>query len=410
MSDSDCILKVDQVSKVYQLGVIGRTTLREDLQRKVALIKGEEDPSLLIGQKERAHGYFKAVDNVSFEAKRGERIALIGKNGAGKSTLLKLICRVTAPTEGRIGYDGKLTSMLEVGTGFHPELTGRENIYLNGAILGMKRSEIDRRFDQIVEFSEVEEHIDTPVKRYSSGMFVRLAFAVAANLPSDIMIMDEVLAVGDIDFQQKCLSRMREVADDENRTIIYVSHNMETVLSLCDRCLVLDSGKLIFDGDIEEGIRLYRGQSFAGSSRDYHDAHEHTHSRRYSEDARILSASFETDFSAVRDELAIKIAWENPYDLPKLCLRVGIHDKLNALLGSKVFFDIEKEYADGLFTIDTSRLQNGSYRTDYSLFILGPTGSERPVDHVEGMPFTINDPLRNAPLIWDSRHWGKISF
>lgn len=410
MPESDLILKVEQVSKEYRLGVIGRTSLREDIQSKLATLRGREDPNLLIGQKERAHGYFKAVDDVSFKAKRGERIALIGKNGAGKSTLLKLICRVTAPTEGRIGYDGRLTSMLEVGTGFHPELTGRENIFLNGAILGMKRSEIERRYDEIVDFSEVGEHIDTPVKRYSSGMLVRLAFSVAAHLTADIMIMDEVLAVGDIDFQQKCLSRIREVADDENRTIIYVSHNMETVLSLCDRCLVLDSGKLIFDGDIEEGVRLYRGKYFAGTSRDYSSSTEHEHSRRYSGDARILSASFESDAAAVHDELAIKVAVDNPYKLPNLCLRVAIHDELDVLLGSKVFFNIEKDHADGLFKIDTSRLQNGNYRTDYSLFILGPMGGERPVDHVEGMGFTIDDPSRNAPLVWDARHWGRISF
>ena len=202
---------------------------------------------------------FWADKNIDFVLKKGDMLGIIGANGAGKSTLLKLISRVTAPTEGTIYLNGTIASMLEVGTGFHPELTGRENVYLNGAILGMTEAEISSKFDQIVEFSELERFIDTPVKRYSSGMYVKLAFSVAAHLNSDIMIMDEVLAVGDVDFQKKCLGRMSEAAAHEDRTVLYVSHNISTVRSLCTRCLVLDHGKVSYLGDVETGISKYLG-------------------------------------------------------------------------------------------------------------------------------------------------------
>lgn len=259
------LLKVQDVSKVYRLGMIGGTTLREDLLRLKAKILKQDDPTRKIGEKEidpaLVGSRFKALDHISFEVKRGEAVGIIGHNGAGKSTLLKLITRITAPTEGWIGLNGRITSMLEVGTGFHPELTGRENIYMNGAILGMTRKEIDEKIDEIIEFSEVSKFIDTPVKRYSSGMYVKLAFSVAAHLDSEIIIMDEVLAVGDMAFQKKCLDKMRDAATREGRTILYVSHNMNTIRQLCDRCIVLDHGQIIFDGDVEEGIGKYMSSS-----------------------------------------------------------------------------------------------------------------------------------------------------
>ena len=195
---------------------------------------------------------FLVLDDVSFEVSKGECVGIIGHNGAGKSTLLKLISRITAPTSGDIWMNGRVASMLEVDTEFHGELTGRENIYMNGAILGMKKKEIDEKMEDIIEFSECRQFIDTPVKRYSSVMYVKLAFSVAAHLDSEIMIMDEVLAVGDINFQQKCLEKMRSVATEEGRTILYVSHNMSTIRTLCNRCMVLDHGKLNFDGDAEK--------------------------------------------------------------------------------------------------------------------------------------------------------------
>lgn len=254
------ILKAEHVTKEYILGAIGGKTFRNELQSWWAVRHNREDPNTKIGTTQKSSNQcFKALDDISFEVEDGEALGIIGHNGAGKSTLLKLISRVTAPTKGRIFLNGSIASMLEVGTGFHPELTGRENIYLNGAILGMTKSEISRKFDEIVAFSELEQFIDTPVKRYSSGMYVKLAFSVAAHLNSDIMIMDEVLAVGDVDFQRKCIGRMSEATSKEDRTVLYVSHNISTVRSLCTRCLVLDHGRIDYLGDVETGINRYLG-------------------------------------------------------------------------------------------------------------------------------------------------------
>ena len=208
------------------------------------------------------------MDGIDLTVYRGERVGIIGNNGAGKSTLLKLLSRVTAPTEGTIDIWGRVSSMLEVGTGFHREMTVRENIYLNGSILGMTRREIDARMEDIVAFSEIGAFIDTPVKRYSSGMFVKLAFSVAAHLNSEIMIMDEVLAVGDMAFQKKCLDTMRKAAEQEGRTVLYVSHNMNTIRRLCDRCIVLDKGKVIFDGETERGIAVYMNHGISENAVD----------------------------------------------------------------------------------------------------------------------------------------------
>lgn len=256
---SDIAIRIEHVSKEYRLGNIGGGTLRGDLQSLWAKINHREDPNSLIGNGAQIYSTdrFLALNDISFEVKKGEALGIIGHNGAGKSTLLKLLSRVTAPTAGKISYNGRIASMLEVGTGFHPELTGRENVYMNGAILGMTKAEIDKKFDQIVEFAEMEKFIDTPVKRYSSGMYVKLAFAVAAHLDSEILVMDEVLAVGDMKFQQKCLGKMGDAANSEGRTVLYVSHNMNTIRQLCTRCIVMDHGSVIFDGDTESAIAVY---------------------------------------------------------------------------------------------------------------------------------------------------------
>ena len=255
---NESMILVDHITKEYILGQIGGTTLRDELQRLSARMNHREDPTQKIGAKQYKQGdTFLALNDVSFDVDTGERVGIIGRNGAGKSTLLKLISRVTAPTNGMIGLNGRVASMLEIGTGFHPELTGRENIYMNGAILGMRKKEIDAKLEDIIDFSECRQFIDTPVKRYSSGMYVKLAFAVAAHLDSEIMVMDEVLAVGDVAFQKKCLEKMSDVSRSQGRTILYVSHNMNTIRQLCKRCIVLDQGKLIYDGDVEEGIRHY---------------------------------------------------------------------------------------------------------------------------------------------------------
>ena len=252
MRENSLMIRVENVKKQYRLGQIGGGTLRGDLQSWWARKRGKEDPNTLIGTDQRLIGTtFMALNGVSFTVNKGEAVGIIGSNGAGKSTLLKLLTHVTAPTSGDIDLYGRVASMLEVGTGFHPEMTGRENVYLNGAILGMTRAEIDAKMAEIIEFSEVGDFIDTPVKRYSSGMFVKLAFSVAAHLDSEIMIMDEVLAVGDMKFQKKCLTKMRQAARRDGKTVLYVSHNMATIRDLCDRCIVLDKGKVIFDGDVD---------------------------------------------------------------------------------------------------------------------------------------------------------------
>ena len=252
------VIQVNGLKKKYKLGQIGGGTLTADLQSWWARIRGKEDPNLIIGTDTRLFGTtFMALNGIDLTVYKGEALGIIGRNGAGKSTLLKILSRITAPTEGEIKLNGRVASMLEVGTGFNNEMTGRENIYMNGAILGMTRAEVDSKIDQIIEFSECGEFIDTPVKRYSSGMFVKLAFAVAAHLDSEIMVMDEVLAVGDMKFQQKCLGKMSDVAGQEGRTVLYVSHNMSTIRQLCTRCIVLDKGRIIYDGDVEKAIAIY---------------------------------------------------------------------------------------------------------------------------------------------------------
>lgn len=273
-------IQLTGVKKQYRLGAIGGGTLQADLQSWWAKVRGKEDPNRMVGMDSRLEGQnFMALNGIDLTIYPGEAVGIIGSNGAGKSTLLKLISRLTAPTEGDIYIWGRVASMLEIGTGFHGELTGRENVYLNGAILGMKRWEIDAKMEDIIDFSEVRDFIDTPVKRYSTGMFVKLAFAVAAHLDSEIMIMDEVLAVGDMAFQKKCLDKMREAAKRDGRTVLYVSHNMNTIRQLCDRCVVLDAGKVVFDGDVEKAIAIYMDHSLGENQVDM-DLEEKPHSLR----------------------------------------------------------------------------------------------------------------------------------
>ena len=259
---SDAAIKVENLGKLYRLGEIGTGTISHDLNRWWARVRGKEDPFAKIGEtNERTSkgesDYVWALKNISFEVKQGEVLGIIGRNGAGKSTLLKILSKVTTPTEGTIRVKGRIASLLEVGTGFHPELTGTENIFLNGAILGMTKAEIKKKFDEIVDFAGVERYVDTPVKRYSSGMYVRLAFAVAAHLEPEILIVDEVLAVGDAEFQRKCISKMKDVNDKDGRTVLFVSHNLSQVQSLCTHGILLENGQLAFEGSINNVITKY---------------------------------------------------------------------------------------------------------------------------------------------------------
>ncbi|WP_326981891.1 ABC transporter ATP-binding protein [Chryseobacterium sp. MYb264] len=261
-------LKAENISKQYRLGQVGTGTLSHDLNRFWHKVRGKEDPYLKIGDaNDRTtkgdSEYVWSLRDINFEIQQGDAVGIIGRNGAGKSTLLKLLSKVTKPTTGKIYTNGRIASLLEVGTGFHPEMTGRENVFLNGAILGMTRKEISRKFDEIVSFSGVERYIDTPVKRYSSGMYVRLAFAVAAHLESEILIVDEVLAVGDADFQKKCLGKMNDVAKGEGRTILFVSHNMTAIKELCNKGILLNQGQLAYSGKILDTIVEYQKNSEA---------------------------------------------------------------------------------------------------------------------------------------------------
>ncbi|MBL7886950.1 MAG: ATP-binding cassette domain-containing protein [Flavobacterium sp.] len=266
------VIKVENISKAYQIGQIGSGTLSRDIDRFwQTKILGKEDPFLKIGEtNDRSvkgeSDIVWSLKDINFEINQGEALGIIGKNGAGKSTLLKLLSRVTSPTTGEIKVKGRIASLLEVGTGFHPELSGRENIYLNGAILGMRKKEITRKLDEIIAFSGVERYIDTPVKRYSSGMYVRLAFAVAAHLESEILIVDEVLAVGDAEFQKKCLGKMGDISKGEGRTILFVSHNMNAIQNLCSKVLILNNGQINFNGNVDSGLKQYLNSKEINSS------------------------------------------------------------------------------------------------------------------------------------------------
>ncbi|MCI2228376.1 ABC transporter ATP-binding protein [Polaribacter sp. MSW13] len=262
----DIILKVENLSKQYRLGNVGSGSLADDFKRFIYKIRGKDDPFLKIGEtndrsKKGNSDYVWALRDINFEVERGDVVGIIGRNGAGKSTLLKILSKVTGPITGSIKYNGKIASLLEVGTGFNGEMTGRENIFLNGAILGMTKKEIISKLDEIIEFSGCERYIDTPVKRYSSGMTVRLAFAVAAFLEPDILIVDEVLAVGDADFQKKAIGKMKDISTSGGRTVLFVSHNMASVKSLCTRAIVLENGKVSIDTDVDNAISYYLGKN-----------------------------------------------------------------------------------------------------------------------------------------------------
>jgi len=267
------VINAENVSKQYRLGMVGTGTLSHDFKRWLYKMRGKEDPFLKVGDAndrttKGTSDYVWALKDINFKVEQGEVLGIIGKNGAGKSTLLKILSRVTTPTTGSISVKGRMASLLEVGTGFHPELTGRENVFLNGAIMGMSKAEIKGKFDEIVDFSGVERYIDTPVKRYSSGMYVRLAFAVAAYLDPEILVIDEVLAVGDAEFQKKCIGKMKDVSG-QGRTVLFVSHNMSSIRSICNKGLWIHQGGIKEYGEIEDTITSYLSQSEAQTEKSW---------------------------------------------------------------------------------------------------------------------------------------------
>ena len=409
------VIQVSGVKKQYKLGQIGGGTLTADLQSWWARIRGKEDPNLPIGTDTRLFGQtFMALNGVDLTVYKGEALGIIGRNGAGKSTLLKLLSRITAPTEGEIKIKGRIASMLEVGTGFNQEMTGRENIYMNGAILGMTKAEVDSKLDQIIEFSECGDFIDTPVKRYSSGMFVKLAFAVAAHLDSEIMVMDEVLAVGDMKFQQKCLGKMSDVAGQEGRTVLYVSHNMSTIRQLCTRCVVLDKGKVIFDGNVDDAIAVYMDTTDVNVV-DY-DLREigrmNTSAGKRLRVERLTFLDKESSVFAAGEPLRIRIDWQVMQHFDAVNLKLNFHYRDSTPIGITHPITLGEvrpgQRYSTVFTVDTSIFSEGQYFFYLDVFereLANAACLDKPAQE---FAFEITNMDRTLPE-WSSG-WGHIHF
>lgn len=416
MADKDIAIKVENLSKYYRLGVINNGTLFRDIQSWIARVRGKEDPHAKIGSKydPTAEGFW-ALKDLNFEIKKGDRVGIIGHNGAGKSTLLKLLSQITAPTEGKIKINGKIASLLEVGTGFHPEMTGRENIYMNGAILGMKHEEIDKKVNDIIEFSEIGEHIDTPVKRYSSGMYVRLAFAVAAHLDSDILIADEVLAVGDAAFQKKALGKMNELSTGEGRTVLFVSHNMAQIRALCNKGIVLEKGKIIYAGDLENSIKTYLNKSSGELKVHYNfDGQNRSTPER---GTKIFIHDFDfLDKKTARfkssEKMKFHLHLEGFTKLKDLRVRLEIRTLETTNVGMSESLPLisikENQVLDLNFVYDISNLAEGSYTLRLTLFELNNMGIHTGYDETtELIYFDIVDEDKNR-TIWMPQYWGRV--
>jgi lipopolysaccharide transport system ATP-binding protein len=369
MTDKEVILKIENVSKLYRLGTVGTGTFGGDVQRfwKTKIL-GQEDPFMKIGQtndrtsKEKAD-FVWALQDINFEVNRGEVLGIIGKNGAGKSTLLKLLSRITSPTTGSIKSSGRMASLLEVGTGFHPELTGRENIFLNGAILGMTKKEIQSKFDEIVDFSGCELYIDTPTKRYSSGMTVRLGFAVAAFLDPEILVVDEVLAVGDAEFQKKAIGKMQNISTSEGRTILFVSHNMEAVRTLCSRALILNNGKVSAEGEVDSLINTYLEQDLVNTL-EYisNDIGNEVNLRS----VKVLG--YENNLFGLDNELIIRVTYSLSIDHDDVCTSIHLNQGSSKVfcVGSPSEKQVMGEYSVD-YIIPANFLNNKTYTIDVFL-------------------------------------------
>ena len=332
------VIKVENLSKQYRLGLVGASTFKEDTKRWWAKVRGKEDPFLKLGvENDRAlftdEKFVWSLKDINFDVQHGDVLGIIGRNGAGKSTLLKILSKVTAPTTGSVKVKGRIASLLEVGTGFHPELTGRENIYLNGAILGMRKHEISRKLDEIIAFAGVEKYIDTPVKRYSSGMYVRLAFAVAAYLENEILIVDEVLAVGDAEFQKKCLNKMGEISSQYGRTIILVSHILPSIKTLCTRSILLENGKLTYDGNVSNTIERYLN-NFKNTSV-FNPEHETIVLKR----VVIANQEKETKLLEYGDDLIIELYFSSKKTIYKPLFWLSIESKYGPVYGANGVID-----------------------------------------------------------------------
>lgn len=374
---SNIILKVENLGKQYRLGLVGTGTISHDLNRWWNKVRGKNDPYLKVGESnnrsEKGNSeYVWAIRNISFEVKRGEVLGIIGKNGAGKSTLLKILSRVTSPTVGDIKTKGRIASLLEVGTGFHPEMTGKENIYLNGAILGMTKSEINSKIDEIVEFSGCLRYVDTPVKRYSSGMKVRLAFAVAAFLEPDILVVDEVLAVGDAEFQKKAIGKMQDISNSDGRTVLFVSHNMAAVRSLCTRGMLIENGEISAISDVDTIIEKYLDKNtvrnvFNPKSRSGNGVVEVSDISIYGKTKKLPPEN--------NQPLKIEIDLLNTQKINSAQLRLDL--KINDYLGQRVAWlsnylsDIDRveDITNVIFSVPRLNLNQGSYFITIDLYV-----------------------------------------
>ena len=412
-TENDIAVKIEGLKKRYRLGVIGGGTLQADIQSWIARLKGKEDPNSLIGQKQYSgNETFMALNGIDLIIYKGERLGIIGHNGAGKSTLLKLLSRVTAPTEGRIFIDGRISSMLEVGTGFNPELTGRENIYLNGAILGMSRDEVTSKIDEIIEFSECRKFIDTPVKRYSSGMYVKLAFAVAAHLDSEILVMDEVLAVGDMKFQQKCLAKMSDVSKSEGRTILYVSHNMNTIRQLCDRCVVLNHGQVEYLGDVDTAIDYYMSNSIETDVKIDLDKADRPYSN-YGKDMRITNFEFVKDSPAFRFddviEFKIKTRFKRFFDIVRVRAEICYYDESRiGIFESESIKNITAGEFEFLLSFVPRMLPSGKYFIVLDIYEINHLNQHISHDHPKRNIFFEICEDEIDKIVWNHKYMGHV--
>ena len=413
----EAIIKIENLKKKYRLGTIGGTTLSAELQSWWAGLRGKEDPNSKIGSNKKEYGKeFYALNGITFDVKKGEAVGIIGHNGAGKSTLLKILSSVTAPTEGTIKLNGRVSSMLEVGTGFHKELTGRENIYMNGAILGMSKKEVDSKIEQIIDFSECREFIDTPVKRYSSGMYVKLAFAVAAHLDAEIMVMDEVLAVGDVKFQRKCLGKMDDAAHSEGKTILYVSHNMATIRQLCTRCIVLDHGKVVFDGDVEPAIQKYLEQGAIELKNKYDLSETRRPSLDHGRIIHLNSLEFlDKNVPSYKnnEKILFKIKYTAKENVDDLRIYYAVKDEEENVIGTVQSEIIGSpragETKECVLSMDVSNFVEGKYSFEPDLYNSLGIGAHTSFDHpVEPIYFEIGESAEPDTIFWQKKYFGSI--
>lgn len=415
---SETVIKIENLKKKYRLGAIGGGTLTADLQSWWARVRGKEDPNTKIGTDiNTKNKTFMALKRIDLEIHKGDTIGIIGGNGAGKSTLLKILSRVTAPTEGSVKINGRISSMLEVGTGFHGELTGRENIYLNGAILGMTRAEVDEKIEAIIDFSECREFIDTPVKRYSSGMYVKLAFSVASHLDSEILIMDEVLAVGDMKFQKKCINKMLDVAKS-GRTILYVSHNMKTIEQLCNRVVVLEKGTVRYDGEVDEGVSMYlnsKANEFSVNNDLYiKERQSYLPKDPKAKFSNLTIIDKETPVFYDGEKFRCRLNWNNYENIEDVQLRFEIRtmddtpiaasvckSKLFCKKGKNTQFDIE---------LDISGIVSGKYQLLVVICEIGELGGYNDIDGVyPACTFeVVHNKFNTYNFDWNKKQWGYI--